>query len=85
LLQQIVADSAFVGVRCNDPSIPLTEQGSRLLARDGPLACISSGIMSEVLSSITGFYTWKYSSLLVKEYQYIRILFELSTKLLSNR
>jgi hypothetical protein len=27
-----------------------------------------SGIMSEALSSITGFYTWKYSSLLVKEY-----------------
>jgi hypothetical protein len=44
-----------------------------------------SGFMSEALSSITGFYTWEYSSLLVKEYQYIRILFELSTKLLSNR
>jgi hypothetical protein len=43
---------------------------------------MSSGIISEALSSITGFYTWKYSSLLVKEYQYIRILFELSTKLL---
>jgi hypothetical protein len=45
---------------------------------------MSSGIMSEALSSITVSYTWKYSSLLVKEYQYIRILFELSTKLLSN-
>jgi hypothetical protein len=44
-----------------------------------------SGVMSEVLSSIMGFYTWKYSLLLVKQYQYIRILFELSTKLLSNR
>jgi hypothetical protein len=44
---------------------------------------MSSGFMSEALSSITGFYTWKYNSLLVKEYQYIRILFELSTKLLS--
>jgi hypothetical protein len=40
---------------------------------------VSSGIMSEALSSITGFYTWKYSSLLVKEYQCIRILFELSS------
>jgi hypothetical protein len=46
---------------------------------------MSSGIMSEALSNITGFYTRKYSLLLVKEYQYIRILFELSTKLLSNR
>jgi hypothetical protein len=70
---------------CNEPSIPITEQGSCLLAQGGPLACTSSGFMSEALSSITGFYTWKYSSLLVKEYQYIRILFELSTKLLSNR
>jgi hypothetical protein len=43
------------------------------------------GFMSEALSSIMGFYTWKYSLLLVKEYQYIRILFELNTKLLSNR
>jgi hypothetical protein len=40
--------------------------------------------MSEALLSITGFYTWKYSSLLVKEYQCIRILSELSTKLLPN-
>jgi hypothetical protein len=46
---------------------------------------MSLGIMSEVLSSITGFYTWKYSSLLVKEYQHIGILVKLSTKLLSNR
>jgi hypothetical protein len=46
---------------------------------------ISSGLMSEALSGITGFYTWEYSSLLVKEYQYIRILFELSTQFLSNR
>jgi hypothetical protein len=46
---------------------------------------VSLGVMSEAPSSITGFYTWKYSSLLVKEYQYIRILSELSTKLLSNR
>jgi hypothetical protein len=46
---------------------------------------MSSGVMSEALPSITGFYTWKYSLLLVKEYQYIRILSELSTKLLSNR
>jgi hypothetical protein len=45
---------------------------------------VSSGFVSEALSSITGFYTWECSSLLVKEYQYIRILFELSTKLLSN-
>jgi hypothetical protein len=43
------------------------------------------GFISKALSSIIGFYTWKYSSLLVKEYQYIRILFELSTKLLLNR
>jgi hypothetical protein len=43
-----------------------------------------SGFMSKALSNITGFYTSKYSSLLVKEYQYIKILFELSTKLLSN-
>jgi hypothetical protein len=46
---------------------------------------VSSGFMSEALPGIIGFYTWKYSSLLVKEYQSIRILFELSTKLLSNR
>jgi hypothetical protein len=46
---------------------------------------MSSGIMSEALSCITGSYTWKYSLLLVKEYQYIKILFELSIKLLSNR
>jgi hypothetical protein len=46
---------------------------------------VSSGFMSEALSSIMGFYTWEYSLLLVKEYQYIRILFELSTKFLSNR
>jgi hypothetical protein len=26
------------------------------------------GIISEALSGITGFYTWKYSLLLVKEY-----------------
>jgi hypothetical protein len=44
-----------------------------------------SGFISEALLNITGLYTWKYSSLLVKEYHYIRILFELSTKLLSNR
>jgi hypothetical protein len=44
---------------------------------------VSSGVISEALSSITGFYTWKYNSLLVKKYQYIRILFELSTKLIS--
>jgi hypothetical protein len=43
------------------------------------------GFIFEALSSIMGFYTWKYNSLLVKEYQYIRILFELSTKLLFNR
>jgi hypothetical protein len=29
---------------------------------------MSLGIISEALSSITGFYTWKYNSLLVKEY-----------------
>jgi hypothetical protein len=46
---------------------------------------VSSGVISEALSNITGFYTWEYSLLLVKKYQYIRILFELSTKLLSNR
>jgi hypothetical protein len=46
---------------------------------------ILSGFMSKALSCITGYYTWKYSLLLVKEYQYIRILLELSTKLLSNR
>jgi hypothetical protein len=46
---------------------------------------VSSGVMYEAPSSITGFYTWKYSSLLVKEYQYIGILLELSTKLLSSR
>jgi hypothetical protein len=27
-----------------------------------------SGIISEALLDITGFYTWKYSLLLVKEY-----------------
>jgi hypothetical protein len=46
---------------------------------------VSSGFVSKALSGITGFYTRKYNLLLVKEYQYIRILFELSTKLLSNR
>jgi hypothetical protein len=46
---------------------------------------VSLGVMSEALSSIIGFYTWKYNSLRVKEYQYIRILSELSTKLLSNK
>jgi hypothetical protein len=29
---------------------------------------MSSGIMSEALSSIMGFYTWKYNLLLIKEY-----------------
>jgi hypothetical protein len=46
---------------------------------------MSSGFISEALSSIIGFYIWKYNLLLVKEYQYIRILFELNIKLLSNR
>jgi hypothetical protein len=30
-----------------------------------PWPVVSSGFMSEALSCITGFYTWKYSSLLV--------------------
>jgi hypothetical protein len=29
---------------------------------------MSLGVISEALSNITGFYIWKYSSLLVKEY-----------------
>jgi hypothetical protein len=46
---------------------------------------VSSGFISEALPGIIGFSTWKYSSLLVKEYQYIRMLSKLSTKLLPNR
>jgi hypothetical protein len=71
-------------------SLPLEDPEVDIVIVDRAVGCSkcnepSSGFMSEALSSITGFYTWKYSSLLVKEYQYIRILFELSTKLLSNR
>jgi hypothetical protein len=69
---------------CNEPSIPIAQQGSYLLLKAVPRPEVSLGFMSEALSCITGFYTLKYSSLLVKEYQYIRILSKLSTKLLSN-
>jgi hypothetical protein len=81
----VIADRAIGCSKYNEPSIPICNgdcyYGLRVVLRPEVL----SGFMSEALSGITGFYTWKYSSLLVKEYQYIRILFELSTKLLSNR
>jgi hypothetical protein len=85
LVDIIIIDKSVRCSKYNELSIPILLRGSIYWLRAVPRPEISSGFMFEALPGITGFYTWKYSSLLVKEYQGIRILFELSTKLLPNR